>query len=191
MTKGGSLRLRSAQKCKLAKHKMELRSIEAVVGALNGAGVRYLIVGGLAVNAHGYLRATRDLDLVIQLEATNIRRGLESLFEIGYRLAIPVSAEDFADAAKRESWRAEKEMIVLKLWSDDHRRTPIDIFVYEPFNFDAEFENSSLHEVGHGKSARIVPRETLIQMKAEAGRGQDLVDIEELRRVQRMQNEQA
>lgn len=43
---------------------MELRSIEAVLGALNAAGVRYLIVGGLAVNAHGYQRATMDLDLV-------------------------------------------------------------------------------------------------------------------------------
>jgi hypothetical protein len=106
---------------------MELRSIEAVVGVLNAAEVRYLIVGGLAVNAHGYLRATRNLDLVIQLEPANLRRGLECLFEIGYRLAIPVSVEDFADAAKRETWRVEKGMIVLKLWSDDHRRTPVDV----------------------------------------------------------------
>jgi hypothetical protein len=48
----------------MAKGEMELRSIEAVVGALNAAEVRYLIVGGLAVNAHSYLRATRGLDLV-------------------------------------------------------------------------------------------------------------------------------
>lgn len=170
---------------------MELRSVEAVVGAFNAAGVRYLIVGGLAVNAHGYLRATRDLDLVIQLEASNLRRGLESLFEIGYRLAIPVSVEDIADAAKRESWRIEKGMIVLKLWSDDHRRTPIDIFVYEPFDFDAEFEKSSLNDLGNGQSARILALEALIQMKTEAGRNQDLIDIEELRRVERLRNEEA
>ena len=82
---------------------MELRSVEAVVGALNAAGVRYLIVGGLAVNAHGFLRATRDLDLVIQLSPGNLRAGLKSLFGIGYQLAIPVSVEDFADAFKREA----------------------------------------------------------------------------------------
>ena len=63
---------------------MELRSVEAVVRALNAAGVRYLIVGGLAVNAHGFLRATRDLDLVIQLSLGNLRAGLKSLFGIGY-----------------------------------------------------------------------------------------------------------
>lgn len=170
---------------------MELRSVEAVVGALNAVGVRYLIVGGLAVNAHGFLRATRDLDLVIQLSPANLRSGLKSLFGIGYRLAIPVSVEDFADPLKREAWRAEKGMIVLKLWSDDHRRTPIDIFVYEPFDFDLEYERSVLHELGNGDSARIVALEALIQMKTEAGRDQDLVDIRELRRVERLNNEQA
>jgi hypothetical protein len=170
---------------------MELRSVEAVVAALNAAEVRYLIVGGLAVNAHGYLRATRDLDLVIQLESANLRRGLECLFEIGYRLAIPVSVEDFADASKREAWRVEKGMIVLKLWSDDHRRTPVDVFVYEPFDFSKEFEKACLSELQPGIFARIVSLEALIEMKLVANRPHDLMDIEELRRVERLNNEKA
>ena len=170
---------------------MELRSVETVVAALNAAEVRYLIVGGLAVNAHGYLRATRDLDLVIQLESANLRRGLECLFEIGYRLAIPVSVEDFADASKREAWRVEKGMIVLKLWSDDHRRTPVDVFVYEPFDFSEEFEKACLSELQPGIFARIVSLEALIEMKLVAGRPHDLMDIEELRRVERLNNEKA
>lgn len=162
-----------------------------MVGALNAAEVRYLIVGGLAVNAHGYLRATRDLDLVIQLEPANLRRGLECLFEIGYRLAIPVSVEDFADASKREAWRVDKGMIVLKLWSDDHRRTPVDVFVYEPFDFSKEFEKACLNELQPGVFARIVSLEALINMKFVAGRPHDLLDIEELRRVERLNNENA
>jgi hypothetical protein len=145
----------------------------------------------LAVNAHGYLRATRDLDLVIQLESANLRRGLECLFEIGYRLAIPVSVEDFADASKREAWRVEKGMIVLKLWSDDHRRTPVDVFVYEPFDFSEEFEKACLSELQSGIFARIVSLEALIEMKLVAGRPHDLMDIEELRRVERLNNEKA
>ena len=170
---------------------MELRSVEAIVGALNAAGVRYLIVGGFAVNAHGYLRATRDLDLVIQLNPGNLRSGLECLFAVGYRLAIPVSVEDFVNPVNRETWRADKGMIVLKLWSDDHRRTPIDVFVYEPFDFEREFERSFLDELAPGLFARLVSREALILMKLEAGRAQDLVDIEELRRVERLTNENA
>lgn len=37
---------------------------ERLVAALNGAGADYVIVGGLAVGAHGVVRATRDLDVV-------------------------------------------------------------------------------------------------------------------------------
>jgi len=46
---------------------MEVRSVEAIVRALNTAEVEYLIVGGLAVNVHGYERLTQDVDLVIGL----------------------------------------------------------------------------------------------------------------------------
>ena len=57
---------------------MEVRSVEAIVKALNGAKVKYLIVGGVAVVAHGYERLTKDLDLVIGLERENIIRGLRA-----------------------------------------------------------------------------------------------------------------
>jgi hypothetical protein len=39
---------------------MELRSVEAIVTALNGAQVQYLIVGGLAVSSNGAQRLARD-----------------------------------------------------------------------------------------------------------------------------------
>ena len=77
---------------------MEVRSVEAMVRALNTAEVEYLIVGGLAVNAHGYERLTQDVDLVIRLAPRNIVRGLRALGEIGYRMPIPVTLEQFADA---------------------------------------------------------------------------------------------
>jgi hypothetical protein len=46
---------------------------------LERAGVRYLVVGGVAVVLHGYLRTTLDLDLVIQLEPDNLDRALTAL----------------------------------------------------------------------------------------------------------------
>jgi len=87
---------------------MEVRSLEAIVRALNTAEVEYLIVDGLAVNAHGYERLTQDVDLVIRLAPHNIVRGLRALSEIGYRMPIPITPEQFADAAKRETWQKEK-----------------------------------------------------------------------------------
>ena len=58
---------------------MEVSSVEAFVRALNEAEVQYLIVGGRAVNAHGYERLTLGVDLVIGLAPANIVRALKTL----------------------------------------------------------------------------------------------------------------
>lgn len=162
---------------------MEVRSVEAIVTALNTAEVKYLIVGGLAVNAHGFVRLTRDVDIVLALDPGNARSGLEALLGIGYHLSIPATPEQFADPATREDWRQNKQMIVLKLWSDAHRRTPVDIFVYEPFPFGLEASRAQALEVCPGLAAPVVSFGTLLDMKRAAGRPQDLIDIEELERL--------
>ncbi len=163
---------------------MEVHSVQAIVSALNRAETKYLIVGGLAVNAHGYVRLTRDVDIVLELDPGNVRRGLSALFDIGYQMSIPARPQDFADPETREDWRRSKGMITLKLWSDEHQRTPIDIFVYEPFNFAKEFATAMAVELYPGLFARVVSLETLLKMKRDAGRPQDLLDIEELQRSQ-------
>ncbi len=163
---------------------MEVRSVEAIVSALNNAGVQYLIVGGLAVNAHGYVRLTRDVDLVLRLDPANALRGLQTLLQIGYRIAVPVRPEEFADAATRERWRNEKNMLVLKLWSDEHRRTPVDVFIYEPFNFAEEMSRAISVELQPGLAACVVSLPTLLAMKRTAARPQDLIDVAELERLQ-------
>jgi hypothetical protein len=162
---------------------MEIRSIEAIVRALNDAKVQYLIVGGLAVNAHGYERLTRDVDLVIGLEPDNIIRGLRALEKIGYHMIIPVTPEQFADPATRAMWRREKNMIVLQLWSDTHRRTPVDVFVYEPFDFALEYGRARREKIAGDVEAFIVSYETLLAMKQSAGRDRDLLDIKALRKL--------
>ena len=168
---------------------MQVKSVEAIVCALNSAGIRYLIVGGLAVNAHGFERMTKNIDLVVQLDENNCFSALRSLIEIGYQLAIPEPPEHFANPEMRNMWRKEKNMIVLKLWSDVHRRTPVDIFVYEPFPFDEEYSRSVSLEVADGVFTRFVSLETLVSMKREAGRPQDFEDIAELERCQRISDE--
>jgi hypothetical protein len=56
---------------------------ERIVAALNDAGVAYVIVGGIAVAAHGVVRATRDLDLVPAPDAANLERLANALTELG------------------------------------------------------------------------------------------------------------
>lgn len=160
---------------------MKLTSFEAIVRALNEAGVRYLIAGGLAVNAHGYLRFTKDVDLVIQLIPDNIEQAFISLGNLAYRPSVPITAEQFADHETRAGWIRDKGMQVLQLWSDEHRETPVDISVYEPFTFDEEYPNALVKPLYGSIEVRFVSIPTLIRMKEAAGREQDRIDIEHLR----------
>lgn len=159
---------------------MKLSSLEAIFNALNRAKVRFLVVGGVAVNAHGYGRNTFDLDLVIQLEPLNVDAAFEALGSAGYHPAQPVSAAQFGDPATRAAWIQEKGMVVLRFWSDAHPETPVDVFVAEPFDFDAEHRLALLQELAPGLIVPLVRVETLLSMKRAAGRLKDLADIDEL-----------
>jgi hypothetical protein len=167
---------------------MKLEHVISVVNTLDRAGVRYLVVGGLAVNAHGLVRYTNDLDLVIGLQQANIRLGLDALASIGYRPRIPVTNEEFADAGLRARWRAEKGMVVLNLWNEARRETPIDVFVEEPFDFEAEHRSACRMPLAEGLEVPFVRLNTLLRMKQSAGRPQDLQDIIELRRIEELRH---
>jgi hypothetical protein len=160
---------------------VKVSSLEAILRALAEADVRYLIVGGLAVAAHGYGRLTFDIDLVVQLQPDNVKRALGALESLGYVPLVPVAAVDFADPAKREAWIRDKGAVVFQLHSERHRETRIDLFVSEPFDFDLEYGRSKTGELLPGVPARFVRLETLIEMKEAAGREKDLEDARQLR----------
>lgn len=160
---------------------MRLSAFEAVAVALRDAEVRYLVAGGLAVNAHGYLRYTADIDLVIALDADNIRATFAALAAVGYRPNVPITAEQFADAGQRQRWREEKGMQVLNFFSDRHPETSVDIFVFEPFDLRAEYQAALIGDLLPGLPVRFVSIPTLIHMKEAAGRPRDQDDIQHLR----------
>ena len=76
---------------------MRKQSVEAIVRSLNAGDVRFLIAGGLAVAAHGYLRFTADVDLVLDFDDDNVRRAVVALAALGYRPRAPVPIDEFAD----------------------------------------------------------------------------------------------
>ena len=138
---------------------------------------------GLAVNAHGYVRLTYDVDLVIQLKAENIRPAFAALASLGYRPTVPVTADQFSDAAQRASWIRDKGMQVLNFASDRHRPVTVDVFVTEPFDFDGEYQAALQGELAPGLMVRFVSISTLIAMKQLDNRPRDLDDIEHLRMI--------
>jgi hypothetical protein len=162
---------------------MRLATLEAIVRVFDDAGVRFIVVGGLAVIAHGYGRGTQDLDLVIRLEPESVKRAFTALALLGYSPRVPVTAEEFADPDQRARWIEEKGMTVLSFHSEPHRETPIDLFVSEPFDFDQEYELALVEEIAPALPVRILRLETLLKMKDEAGRPQDVADAAELRDI--------
>lgn len=92
-------------------------NVREIFKALADAGVDYVVVGGLAVILHGYLRATAVLDIVLGLVPGNARRGMQALASIGMQPRLPLGLEDFADAGKRREWRDQRNMQVFPLWA--------------------------------------------------------------------------
>jgi hypothetical protein len=163
---------------------MKAASFYAIAAALSAADVRFIVVGGLAVIEHGYLRATRDVDIVIQLVAENVLSCFKALEEIGYHPTVPISAEQFADPDLRQRWQEEKHMRVLQFWSDDYPDTKLDVFLDSPFDFDLEWKHSKrVSAQPHATEIRFASIPALIKMKRVAGRPRDLIDIEYLKKL--------
>lgn len=153
-----------------------VEAFEAIARGLEVANVRFMVVGGLAMQAHGLDRITYDVDLVIQLEPANVIRAFEALESAGYRPAVPIVAAQFADPPTRESFRRDKGMTVLNFWSSRFPETKLDIFVAEPFDFDSEYAQALRNSVA-GMELRFPRVETLLAMKRLAHRQKDLNDI--------------
>jgi hypothetical protein len=158
-----------------------LETFEAVIRALDAKRVRFLVAGGLAVVAHGYLRGTKDIDLVIELVPQNIVEAFAALESAGYKAVIPVTAQQFADADQRAVWIRDKGMRVLNFWSDTHRDMSVDVFVTEPFPFEEEYRQALVKPLQSEIPVRFVTIPTLIRMKEAANRPQDRIDIDNLR----------
>ncbi|HEV7164164.1 MAG TPA: DUF6036 family nucleotidyltransferase [Gammaproteobacteria bacterium] len=151
--------------------------------ALDQAHARYVIVGGLAVILHGYLRGTHDLDLVIGLEPSNCAKGLQALESAGLRPRLSATMQDFADPVKRRDWHENRNMDVFPLWDPQNPLRSVDVFVHEPIGFDTLWRDSVTKEYD-GLRVRVASIPHLIQMKSAVNRPQDRLDIENLRAIQ-------
>lgn len=160
-------------------------NVREIFAALNKADVDYVVVGGLAVILHGYLRATADIDLVVGLAPDNCRRALDVLVTIGFKPRLPVEIEDFADPQARRTWIEQRNMLVFQLWDPNNPMRSLDIFVNEPIPFGSLMRDAVFKDVD-GLGVRIASIEHLIEMKQAAGRARDADDIAKLRQLRDM-----
>ena len=130
---------------------------------LNKAGVDYIMVGGWAVNLHGYVRATIDLDIWILADQENARKVYAALGEFGAPLG-EVKPEDFAqDGTIFQIGVAPCRIDVIN---------KIDGVSY------ADASPRAIPKTIEGIPVRIISREDLIANKRASGRTKDLADAE-------------
>lgn len=150
---------------------------------LSRRGVKYLVVGGVAVVLHGYTRFTADLDLIIDPSPENIDKLFSALRDLGYLPRVPVTAQEFKEERKRREWMDEKNT---KVFSFFHRRDPlkiIDILIGELPRYK-KFKKVIFEIDGVKIPAASVSE--LKQLKEKAGRVKDREDIRFLSRIERV-----
>jgi len=140
-----------------------------VCAALNEAEAKYLVIGGIACILHGYVRATTDVDILIERSPENVRRILDALSTLGYGFA-------------REFAVSEILAKPITIIGDD---PAVDIFqVAWSVKYDQAVERSSIVAVD-GVDIPLVGLDDLIATK-RTGRPLDAADIEALEEIRRL-----
>lgn len=154
--------------------------------ALQEEQVRYLVVGGVAVNLHGIGRLTVDVDLMLALDAQNLERFVAVARRFPLKPVVPVKLEDFADAAKVRGWIKDKGMLAFALRASDPATPTVDILVKPVVPFDVAWARRVERTVER-IAIPIASIEDIIQLKSGTGRQKDEADIKALRQILRME----
>lgn len=127
--------------------------------------VRFLIVGGYALAAHGLPRATGDLDAWVWVNPENAQNIMRALNAFGFQ-NLSLTESDFS-----------KEDSIIQLGYPPFR---IDILTsIDGVAFDPAWEKKVVVEL-NGMKVPFIGREDLIANKKAAGRPQDLADVSRL-----------
>ncbi len=147
--------------------------------------LRYLLVGGLAVNLYGVERATMDVDVLLAMDADNVERFLRAARSLGLTPVMPVALESLADPAILSRWAEEKGMIAFALRAADPAAPTLDVLIRPPLSFEAAWTRRVEKSVGELKVC-LASVDDLIHMKASTGRQRDRSDIEALEKARRL-----
>ena len=145
--------------------------------------LEFVIVGGVAARLHGSTRLTHDLDVVPRLEAKTWARVVDLLWDAGALPRIPEPRERVRDAEIVNGWIRDKRMLALSFRSPDGF-TEVDLLVGETSRFEGLRDRATRVELD-GRMYYVASIDDLIAMKKDAGRPQDLLDVETLEAIKR------
>lgn len=146
-----------------------------IFATLDRHGVDYLTIGGFAVIAHGFVRATADIDLLARQDRENLVRLAAAFAELNARLrGVDADLLDI-DPTDPDTLGAGANFT---LTTD---AGPIDYFTEVPGGGDyVELRRRSVEATAAGVVVRVVGLDDLVRMKRASGRPEDLRDIANL-----------
>ena len=152
---------------------MELdKDFKEFIQLLNEYKVKYLVIGGYAVNFHGYPRYTKDIDFWLWMTPDNIAQLIKVLKEFGFG-SLNLGLEDFMTPDN-----------IIQLGYEPYR---IDLLVdLEGVEFEDCFERRTEGELDEVK-INFLSLQDLILTKKTAARLQDLADAEQLEKIKNKQ----
>lgn len=146
-------------------------AVNAFIRATIEHEVRLLLIGGGAVNFHGYQRQSPDIDFWIEPTEGNFERLAKALRAIGYQVA------RFPDPVLKA-----EQNISLKI--SPGLDVEVITFLRPGFTFDEGWDRAEQVELagGTGASVRVLSFNDLVESKLRAARPKDLLDVQELKR---------
>jgi hypothetical protein len=157
---------------------------EDILNEFQRQKVKYVIVGGIAVNLLGSLRSTADMDILVEMSNGNLRKVVTILKRRGYRVKQPVDPMGIADEKTRHDWVHNKNMKAFNYYKEDELKE-IDIIIKSPVSFE-EAKKTALRIKIDDAILRVISIDNLIKMKRGTGRTVDKLDIEELRKIKKL-----
>lgn len=146
--------------------------------------VKYVLVGGLAVNLLGSLRSTADLDIMVEMSDDNLQKIVKILKKHGYRVKQPVDPMRLADKKTREDWIKNKHMKAFNFYKK-HALEEVDIIIDSPVSFKEAQKSAKRIRVGN-LPLPVISINKLIKMKKKTGRTVDKLDIKDLNKIKKI-----
>ncbi|EZH73823.1 hypothetical protein ATO12_17985 [Aquimarina atlantica] len=149
--------------------------IDTFIKLSNKHNVRMIMVGGGAVNFHGYQRHSADVDFWIDVTQQNLNGLIRVFREMGYEI------NDFPDDVKEQ-----RQNISIKFSPVD-----IDLELITNFSSDKTFEeaykDSESVVINNNEFLKwnVISYEDLINSKIKAQRPKDLLDVQQLQEIKK------
>ena len=156
-------------------------SADEILRRLVERGVDFVVIGGIAAVLHGSARNTFDLDICFATDDANLAALGDVLTALGARPKGVDEVVPFVPDA-RTLRRVELLTLVTSLGELDVLSRPAGAPAYPDLR-----RNADRYDLG-GFNVSVASIDDLLAMKQAAGRAKDLLDIEELEAIKRIQH---